>query len=487
MFINWMILLAAIALLIVLASKASKVMSADEESGFLVAGRSLGPFVMAGTVVATGFSGWGFMGSPGAAYQYGTIELLGNFFFAPAMVVAVLFFAVYLRNRAMKMGSSTIPEFIVNLHCNDRNSISARTLRIVTSLGMIIFLTVFLTAQIRALGMLGSSWLGISPLLASALLLVIITIYTMAGGLLAVAWTDTFMVIGMATAAIYIVVQVFTDIPLADMMTQLNAIDPNLVNPESSNPYGNAKASVFLVFVYALIFSTALPYMSVRFLAMKSNISIAKTGFYTAILGCVLSLVPIVGLYVRIKNPGLINPDEAMPWYLANAIPSVVGSVITLFILFAMKSTANSILHTLSTAASHDLRLAVFDNKPRTEAELLKLNRLWVAIVAAIAFISTFFLPEAMLSYLGIFSSGTLMAALSGVLLVTIFYKGSTMAAIASIIIGAVCSSYLLTSGIVGWVEGPLIGSAASAITYLVVSVLVPNRVKVISEEAVSA
>lgn len=34
MFINWMILLAAIALLIVLASKASKVMSADEESGF---------------------------------------------------------------------------------------------------------------------------------------------------------------------------------------------------------------------------------------------------------------------------------------------------------------------------------------------------------------------------------------------------------------------------------------------------------------------
>lgn len=61
--------------------------------------------------------------------------------------------------------------------------------------------------------------------------MVIITIYTMAGGLLAVAWTDTFMVIGMATAAIYIVVQVFTDIPLADMMTQLNAIDPNLVNP----------------------------------------------------------------------------------------------------------------------------------------------------------------------------------------------------------------------------------------------------------------
>lgn len=200
-----------------------------------------------------------------------------------------------------------------------------------------------------------------------------------------------------------------------------------------------------------------------------------------------MSLVPIVGLYVRIKNPGLVNPDEAMPWYLANAIPSMAGSVITLFILFAMKSTANSILHTLSTAASHDLRLAIYDNSSGTEAELLKLNRLWVAIMATIAFISTFFLPEAMLSYLGIFSSGTLMASLSGVLLVSIFYKGSTMAAIASIIVGAVCSSYLLASGIVGWVEGPLLGSAASALTYVVVSLLVPNRIKATSEEAVKA
>ncbi|MDO5769263.1 MAG: hypothetical protein Q4P13_07145 [Psychrobacter sp.] len=476
MFINWVILIAAIVLLVLLARKAASTMSKGKENGFLVADRSLGPFVMAGTVVATGFSGWGFMGSPGAAYQYGTIELLGNFFFAPAMVVAVLFFAVYLRNRAVKMGSSTIPEFIVNLHCADRNSTTARVLRVVTALGMVIFLTVFLTAQIRALGMLGSSWLGISPMLASALLLIIITIYTMTGGLLAVAWTDTFMVIGMATAALYIVFQVFTDIPLSDMMTQLKAIDPNLVNPQTSAPYGDAKASVFLVFAYALIFSTALPYMSVRFLAMKSNISIAKTGLYTALLGCILSLVPIVGLYVRIKNPGLANPDEAMPWYLANAIPSLVGSVITLFILFAMKSTANSILHTLSTAASHDLRLAFFNHTGHSQSHLLKLNRLWVALVALIAFITTFFLPEAMLSYLGIFSSGTLMAALSGVLLVSIFYRGSAVAAIASIIVGAVCSSYLLTINVVGWVEGPLIGSAASAMTYIIISLIHPNK-----------
>ena len=76
----------------------------------------LAAFVGASTIVATGFSGWGFMGSPGVTYEYGAIEVLGNFFFAPAMMIAVLFFANSMRKRALKMGSNTIPEYIAQIH-----------------------------------------------------------------------------------------------------------------------------------------------------------------------------------------------------------------------------------------------------------------------------------------------------------------------------------------------------------------------------------
>lgn len=476
MLLNWIILGLSIVLLMYLGGLAGKRVSDENEGDFLVAGRSLGPFVIAGTVIATGFSGWGFMGSPGAAYQFGSIELLGNFLFGPAMVVAVLFFARYLRNRAEDIGSDTIPEFVVNLHCDDRTSGAARVLRVITSLGMVIFLTVFLTGQIRALGMLGGSWLGIDPKYASALLLVIIAIYTMWGGLLAVAWTDTFMVIGMAVAALYMSVQIFTDISLTEMIQQLEVIDKNFTQPETSTPYGQSKASVFLVFAYAMVFSTALPYMSVRFMAMKRGISIARTGLYTAILGCILSIVPLVGLYVRLKHPGLENADDAMPWYLANVPPVLIGSVITLFILFAMKSTANSILHSLSTAISHDMRQALFVDSHLPGKKVLQLNRIWVILVSLLGFVSTFFLPEAMLNFLGIFSSGTLMAALSGVLLVSIFYTGTVAGALTSMFAGAITSVYLLTSGIVGWVEGPLIGVVASGVTYVIVSMLTQKK-----------
>lgn len=79
---NWGLLLSTFGLLIYLGYLSSKAMQKGDEGGFLLAGRSLGAFVGAGTIVATGFSGWGFMGSPGVAYRFGAIEVLGNFFFA---------------------------------------------------------------------------------------------------------------------------------------------------------------------------------------------------------------------------------------------------------------------------------------------------------------------------------------------------------------------------------------------------------------------
>ncbi|PIE74236.1 MAG: hypothetical protein CSA19_00775 [Deltaproteobacteria bacterium] len=68
--INWLILAISVVGLIYLGGRAGRRVSDKDESDFLVAGRSLGPFVLAGTIIATGFSGWGFIGSPGAAYQY---------------------------------------------------------------------------------------------------------------------------------------------------------------------------------------------------------------------------------------------------------------------------------------------------------------------------------------------------------------------------------------------------------------------------------
>ena len=136
-------------------------------------------------------------------------------------------------------------------------------------------------------------------------------------------------------------------------MTRLNDINPSLLNPETAAPYGDSKVSVFFVLPYAFLFAAVLPYMAVRFLAFRPDVKMHRVGVYVALMGGVLSLIPIVGLYMRAYGPALAEADQAMPMYLDTFMHPAVQGIITLFIIFAMKSTANSMLHTVASATSH--------------------------------------------------------------------------------------------------------------------------------------
>ncbi|MBY4678370.1 sodium:solute symporter family protein [Marinobacterium arenosum] len=465
---NWTILLVSFAVLIYLGYLSSRVVQ-DDQSGFLVAGRSLGPFVGAGTIAATGFSGWGFMGSPGVAYQFGAIEILGNFMFAPAMVLAVLYFADFMRKRAERLGSFTIPEYVAQLHADGP---VARWLKGVAASITIVLLLVFLTSQIKAVGLLGASWLGIELDSSALLMISVIILYTMLGGLAAVAWTDTLMVVGMAGAALIMMVQIFTDVSLVELFEKLTSIDPQLANPISAQPYGESPGAVFLVLPYAFLFSAVLPYMAVRFLAIKPEVKMHRVAIWLAPLACLLSLVPIVGLYMRVQQPALAQADQTMPAYLATYLHPALGSLVTLFILFAMKSTANSLLHTVASAASHDLRTALFPDSNPSAKRLLWINRLWVLGLGVIGLLMMLYTPPFMLSWLGILGTGTLLAAMIGPVFISSFWRGNGYGAIAAMSSGFATSAGFLLMTDVGWVEGPLYGCAVSSCLYVLVSQL---------------
>lgn len=56
---NWCLLIVTFAVMIGIGFLSSRKVKDSDEGGFLLAGRSLGAFVGASTIVATGFSGWG--------------------------------------------------------------------------------------------------------------------------------------------------------------------------------------------------------------------------------------------------------------------------------------------------------------------------------------------------------------------------------------------------------------------------------------------
>lgn len=486
--LNWAIMLVSIGVLVYLGIRASGIAEEDDEAGFLVAGRTLGPFVGAATIMATGFSGWGFMGSPGVAYEFGTIEVLGNFFFAPAIVIAILFFARFLQQRANEMGSNTIPEYIARWHGEGRWS---RVLQGVAAFITVVLLLVFLTSQIKAVGLLSASFLNVSVTVGALIIVGVMIVYTMWGGLAGVAWTDTVMVVGMTVAAVIISFQIFGDMTPAQLISELNRENPELVNPTTADPYGQFRGSIFLVLVYAFMFAAVLPYMAIRFLAFKPDIKLHKAGLYAAPLGVILSLVPIVGLYVRAKLPPLEQADQAMPTYLDTFLPPALGGLITLFILFAMKSTANSLLHTVSSAVSHDLRLAFFGSRDVSPQRALLVNRAAVLVLGLTGLLMMVLAPPFLLSFLGILGTGTLFAAMAGPVFVSAFWLGNAYGALLAMVTGFVTSGGLLLYTDIGWVEGPLLGSLVSIIVYMVVSRLTfsiqPRRERPLKDEELAA
>ena len=469
---NWIILVSSIVVLIGLGYYTNKkfVNSSSGEGGFLLAGHSLGPIIGGGTIVATGFSGWGFMGSPGAAYAFGTTELLGKLFFGFSMVIGVLFFARFLYRRGVEMGALTIPEFIAKSHPGKEGM--QRLLQGTAAIITAVLLSVFLVGQIKALGMLGGSWLGIPLEHAAALMVLVIVIYTGMGGLAAVAWTDTFMVICMTISAIYICVQMFTDISLFSMIDQLNAIDTKLVNPVTADPYGSAPFQIFYLLPYTILFACVLPYQSIRLMSFRPEVKTHHVAMVVGPIGLLLSMIPFVGLYMRIKFPELAAADEAMPMYLKHFMPPVASGLITLFILFAMQSTANSVLLVVSSSLSHDLRKAIRPSSKLTEKEALTLNQFAVVIIGLVAMMMMLFAPPFMLNMIAILGTGTLMASFVGPVLVSVFWKGTAEGALAAIVTGFCISGGLLVLTDLGWIEPPIYASICSSVVYVLTSYL---------------
>jgi sodium/pantothenate symporter len=474
---NWIIMFGGMALLVFLGFKANRIASSDDEAGFLLGARSFGPIVMAGTIMATGFSGWGFVGAPGVVYEFGFTELFANFFFSLSITAAILFFGNYLRSRAGEIGSLTLPEYIRQRHQSSEEDKLGPMIQGLAAVINIILMVVFMVAQIKALGLVCSNWLGLSFNTAALLMIVVIITYTAMGGLAAVAWTDTVMVVGMSVGCLFILYYIFGDMSLGSIVTAMNEINPELVNPSSGRPYGQVKIGPLLVAPYAFMFAAVLPYMCVRFLGVREDVKWRHIAAISVPLGIVLALIPLVGAYVRVKEhagviPPLSSPDMAMPVFLEHFMPGVLSGIISLFIVFAMASTANSVLQVLSASVSHDLRKAFMSKQFLSPRAIRILNRSAVIVMGVVAFGAMLSAPPAFLNFISILGTGTLQAAMAGPVFIGTLWRGNARGAITSMLGGGMTAAYLLMATDMGWVLSPLIGDLVGISLYVIVSKL---------------
>ena len=157
---------------------------------FIVGNRSLNFWVTALSAHASDMSSWLFMAFPAAIYLGGLSQAWIAFGLLTGMFLNWQLVATKLRTSTEKYDSYTLSTFFER-RFNDTSG----TIRIITAMMSIFFLTCYISAGLIAMGGIFESVFGINFYVGLTISSIVILVYTFVGGFITVAWTDLFQAI----------------------------------------------------------------------------------------------------------------------------------------------------------------------------------------------------------------------------------------------------------------------------------------------------
>ena len=370
----------------------------DTQDGYFLGGRSLTGVVIAGSLLLTNISTEHLVGMNGSAYKNGAIIIAWEVTSALALIAAALYFVP----RYLKMGLTTIPEFLEKRFDGLTRSIIAMLLIIsfVSTLLPIVLYTgalniesIFEISDLLDISKQQGLWLTV--------LVVGITgaVYAIFGGLKMVAYTDTINGFGLLIAGLAVPILALVNIGDGNMLQGLEKVFHhapekfNVISNENSIGAGARDAILpFSVLFTGLIinqlyFWTMHQSIIQRALGAVSLKEAQKGLLYTGILKI---LIPIV-----IVLPGLIgfyyfgdtlyeNPDTVYPLLIKKILPVWMTGFFVAVVMGAILSTFNSALNSAATVFSLDI-YKKYMNVRAGEKTLVRVGKSTSAILAVFA------------------------------------------------------------------------------------------------------
>lgn len=175
------ILIAYMAVVLAVGLYASRRVKGSED--FLLAGRSMGLFVLVGTLCATQLGGGNIIGTSTNGYNQG----LSGMTFGVSTGLAMLVLGLLMAKPMRKMGLCTISDFVYNRY-------QSNTARVLTSVFSFAALVGILAAQVGAISKVLTVF-GINTTVAAVIAICVIILYTAFSGMWGVALTDVIQLI----------------------------------------------------------------------------------------------------------------------------------------------------------------------------------------------------------------------------------------------------------------------------------------------------
>lgn len=338
------------------------------EAEFLVASRSIGPWVGGAVLTATQLSAGAYIGGVGRHYLTGTSWLWIFVGIWSGWLVSALWVAPKLR----EFGGLTVPEILGVRYDNE-------WVRTLSSILIIVGYSVYLVAQFQAIGEIGQIVYGISPKFTVLVIVVIIVLYTGLGGVRLSSYVTLFHTLFMVFGALIAVPLVLHRIGGLNLLGKfLTDLDPRITGWW----YGWKE---LLAFSFAFGFHiAAAPYEMTRYYSMRDKATVRYAIGVSFLFQFVIGLsLALAGLMVRFVYPSLASPDQASILLAFKLLPPLSGSLFLIAILSSIMSTCNAILIVTSGAFSHDVYCRLF-KRQATDRERIFVARLAMAVLACI-------------------------------------------------------------------------------------------------------
>ena len=408
--------------------------------GYMLGGRNLSPKVTALSAGASDMSGWMLMGLPGAMYLTG----LSSAWIAIGLVIGAYLNYVLVAPRLrvyteVANNAITIPDYFEN-RFNDKS----RVLRIVSSIVIVLFFTLYTSSGVVAGGKLFETSFGLNYELGLYITAGVVVAYTLFGGFMAVSITDFVQGCIMFIALVLVPVVVLIDLDGWQGVTQsLNTLDGQYLDMFVNASNGELVSTIAIISMLSWGFGYfGQPHIIVRFMAIRS-VNDIKTAQKIGISWMVVAITGalatgLLGLAYVTKQGTPLNDAETIFIYLSQLLfHPLIGGFLLAAILAAIMSTISSQLLVTSSSLTSDFYQAFF-RRDASQHELIIVGRISVVIVALVAIFLAYDRDSSILSLVSNAWAG-FGAAFGPLILFSLFWKRMTLiSAISGMLVGAV-------------------------------------------------
>lgn len=359
--------------------------STSDVSGYMLGGRGLSPSVAALSAGASDMSGWLMMGLPGAMFVAGLPAAWIGVGLVLGAWANYLLVAPRLRVHTELAGDAiTLPDYFAARFA-DRSQL----LRVISSLVIVIFFTLYTSAGLVAGGKLFDSAFGVDYAWGLWVTAGVVLAYTLFGGFLAVSLTDFVQGCIMFVALILVPAVALSDVGgPAGAAATLNGINPDLLSLFA----GATVLGVVSAMAWGLGYF-GQPHVLARFMAADNLATIprARRIAMTWMVACLAGAVAtgLAGIAWFAQHPELAGPVDANPERVFIALaehlfnPWIAGIVLSA-ILAAIMSTLSAQLLVCSSALTEDFYRG-FVRPKAGHRELVWFGRAMVLAVALLA------------------------------------------------------------------------------------------------------